>query len=94
MTYDPTKDPYKYYRKDAEGSGTLAAVVVPSDITDLSTYAKALYIGGAGDVTVIPVGQTASVTFKNHPVGYFIGCRVARVLSTGTTATFIVAIYD
>jgi hypothetical protein len=93
-TYDATKDPYKSYPNNPVEPGTKVVAVVPDDNTDLVTYAKALYIGVTGDIAVVPIGQSTSVVFKNHPVGYFLGCRVARILSTGTTASQILALYD
>lgn len=94
MVYDPTKDNYELFPKDPSTTARNAVAVVPSDTVDLTVYAKALYIGVTGDVAVIPVGQSTSVIFKAHPVGYFVGCQVRRVLSTGTTATNILALYE
>lgn len=67
--------------------------VTPNDSVDLTTYAKALYIGVAGDVNVIPVENSDDdpVLFKAHPVGY-MPVQVRRVLSDQTTATDIVAL--
>lgn len=79
--------------------------VTPSDTLDLTdpagdnmpSYAKALYVGVTGDVTVIGAGEmTANPTptkFSSVPVGFMpIQCR--RVLATGTTASAIVALLD
>lgn len=74
-----------------------AAAVTPHDSNDLTPYAKSLYVGVAGDVTVImasdkdPTG--IPVLFKAHPVGY-LNAQVRRVNATGTTATNITALYD
>jgi hypothetical protein len=94
MTYDLTHDNYEQFPKNPSDPARKVVAVTPSDTVDLTTYAKALYIGVTGDVTVIPVGQTTAVTFKSHPVGYFVGCQVRRVNSTGTTASQILALYD
>ena len=67
-----------------------AFAVTPADGSD--NIASALYIGVAGNVAVIPQGQTASVIFLAHPVGY-MPVRVTRVLSTGTTATNILGLF-
>lgn len=74
--------------------GTLAAAVAPSDTVDLPTPAKALYIGGAGNVVLVPLSQVgnAGVTFANVPAGSILPMRCRCVLATGTTATLIVAI--
>lgn len=69
-----------------------AVLVTPSDITDLTVPARALYVGGAGTVSVYFVDDTVGVAVNIssaanqwHPVW------VRRVLSTGTGATNILA---
>lgn len=60
--------------------------------TGNSNQGCVLYIGGAGDLNVITAaGQT--VLFKAVPVGTFIPINVIKVLSTSTTATFILALW-
>lgn len=51
-----------------------------------------LYVGGAGDLTVITMGGD-QVTFTAAPAGAFLPIQVTRVLSTGTTATNILALW-
>lgn len=79
----------------SQARGALA--VTPSDTVDIpSPYAKALYIGVAGDITVLPINAKDTgdaVLFKAHPVGY-MPVQVRRVMSTGTAATNIVALTD
>jgi hypothetical protein len=88
-----------------------AFAVTPSDTQDLTNaanavptpfYAKALYIGVAGDVKVTmagdkgaagPAGVEQPVVFKSVPVG-LLNVQVRRVWSTGTAATNIVALTD
>ena len=76
-----------------------AVAVTPSDTVNIpSGTCRALYIGGPTggqyvDVVVMPAGYSASVTFKNVPVGSILPVNATRVLATGTTATFIVALY-
>lgn len=74
------------------GPASFAAAVVASDVTDLSSPARSLYIGTTGNLTVImyPGGQT--VTFSSVPVGV-LPIRVSRVLATGLTAGAIVALW-
>lgn len=73
-------------------SSTHAVVVVPSDTVDLPIVAGALYIGGAGDVTVDTLGGETNVTLKAVPLGR-LRLAVTRVYATGTTATNIVALH-
>lgn len=66
--------------------------VTPSDTTAFTQFTRGLYIGGAGDVAV----QTASndtPTFVGVLAGTILPVRVYRVLSTGTTATSILALF-
>lgn len=64
--------------------------VTPSDTVNLSSPARALYIGVSGDVVAInPKG--VAVTFTAAPVG-ILPIYTTRVNSTGTSATNIVAL--
>jgi hypothetical protein len=68
-----------------------AVAVTPDDDTDLSPVPTGLYIGGAGNLTIItPAGTTT--TFVGCLAGSVLPVRAARVKSTGTTATNIVAL--
>lgn len=69
------------------------AAVTPSDGADLANFSKGLYVGGAGNVSVIAVDDSAAVTFVGVPAGAVLPIRVKRVRSTGTTATNIVNLY-
>ena len=91
----PERDGLLTHGREAAGPARRAAVATPSDTVDLTTYAKALYVGAAGNVRVLTVGAEDgdAVTFANHPVGW-LPVQVRRVLATGTTATQIVAAFD
>lgn len=72
---------------------TSGTAVTPHDTNDLpGGKANGLYIGGAGAVAVIHGLGTTAVTYAAVPVGTFLNMEVTRVLSTGTTATNIVAL--
>lgn len=81
-----------------DGPARDAATVTPSDSVDLTDrhwldYAgcRALYIGVAGNVAVITTAGT-TITIPNVPVGVLpLSC--TRVLSTGTAASNIIALY-
>lgn len=68
-----------------------AFAVTKSDSTTFSGV-RALYVGGAGDVTVMPVDSTTAVTFSAVPAGSILPVRCTKVMSTNTTATLIVAL--
>lgn len=67
-----------------------AFAVTPDDVTTFSGV-RALYIGVSGNVSVLAPGSNVPVIFKSVAVGVLpVQCR--QVLSTGTTATDIVAL--
>lgn len=71
-----------------------AFVVTPADATVLAGV-RGLYVGGAGNLTVEmlnPESVAATVLFSAVPAGTVLPIVVERVLSTGTTATLIVAL--
>lgn len=77
---------------DSDYSAGYAAAVTKSDATVLPAT-RGLYIGGAGDVAVSMAADDSSVTFTAVPAGTVLPVRVKKVLSTGTTATTIVALW-
>ena len=66
--------------------------VTPSDSTDLTTLARAIYVGGAGNVAAVQHDGTA-VTFTGVPAGTVLPIAVRRINATNTTATAIVALH-
>lgn len=106
--YDATKDKFASASTDPSTPARNAYVVTPSDTLDLTdagqpagqvcgVYAKSLYVGVAGDVTVIMAGDKSVAglpkLYKAHPVGYLPG-QIRRVMATGTAATNILAMVD
>lgn len=94
-------------RASSDRPARLAIAVTPSDTLDVVNaagdnapcYAKALYVGVSGNVTVVTArdnsnsGAGTPVTFANVPVGWF-PVQVRRVCVTGTGASGIVGLYD
>ena len=71
-----------------------ALAVTPADGTTLTNGpCRSLYIGGAGDISVIPVNQTTAVIFSAVLGGTILPVMVTSVQATATTATGIVALY-
>lgn len=68
-----------------------AVAVTKSDSTVLN--ARALYVGGAGDVAIMPKKGGTAVTFVAVPAGAILPVYAAKVMSTNTTATSIIALY-
>jgi hypothetical protein len=81
--------------KSLGGEGEPAAnaeAISPSDSSELSTVSRALYVGGAGNISVVMLGGQA-ITLTAVPVGAILPIRVKQVKSTGTTATFLICLY-
>lgn len=72
-----------------------AIAVVKSDTIPLPAGCRALYVGGAGDVAVVPIGQALAfpVTFAGMSAGVILPVSCSYVMSTNTTATLIVALF-
>lgn len=68
------------------------SVVTPSNSTVIAGT-KALYVGTGGDVAVNFLDSGTSIVLKNVAQGSILPVRVTKVLSTGTTASNIVALY-
>ena len=68
-----------------------AAAVTKSDSTVLAKT-RAIYVGGAGALAVTMAGG-GDVTIAAVPAGTTLPISVTKVLSTGTAATSIVALY-
>lgn len=69
-----------------------AAAITPNDAADLPTVARAIYIGGAGNVKADVVGGE-TVTFTGLAAGSVLSMRIKRVHAIGTTATNLVALW-
>jgi hypothetical protein len=72
------------------------ALAVNAHATDPLTKGtcKAIYVGGAGNITCRLRGDSADVVFTAVPVGATIYAEVSHVRATGTTATNMLALYD
>lgn len=66
--------------------------VTPSDTTPV--VCRAIYIGGAGNVTISKDLSSAGVAFTAPPVGTILPIALdsGRIMATGTTATLMVAL--
>jgi len=85
-------DPFTTYGVRPESPAINAAAVTPNDAADLTTASRAIYVGGAGNLTVVMLGG-ATITFTGVAAGTIYPLRVARVRATGTTATGLVALW-
>lgn len=68
--------------------------VTPHDTNVLAKgTCDAIYVGGAGNVTVRSADDASNVTFIAVPVGTILPVRTKQVRSTATTATNLVALF-
>ncbi len=75
---------------DDTGSARNAVAITPHDTNAMS--ARAIYVGGAGNITLRARGSSADVVMTAVPVGTILPIEVTHVRSTGTTATALVAL--
>src|SRR5579884_2034175 len=66
------------------------AAVTPSDSANLPISSKRLWVGGAGNVSLVTVNGTP-LTYTSVPAGTYLQVRAQQVKATGTTASNIVA---
>lgn len=78
---------------DLNSPAYYGAAVTPSDSTDMNIVSRALYVGGAGNLSVVMAGDGATVVFTAVPAGTVLPISVMRVNATGTTATNVTAIW-
>lgn len=67
-------------------------IISPANGADLAFQTRAIYVGGAGDLTV-QNSSGVSITFLAVPAGAILPIVTSRVMLTGTTATGLVALY-
>lgn len=71
----------------------LYSAIVPSDTVNLIRPTSAIYVGGTGDIEAVRVDGTVEL-FVGVPVGTILQIDAMRVNSAGTTATFLVALWN
>jgi hypothetical protein len=77
------------------------AVAVTPDDNVIFEQPSTIYVGGAGNVQVLPAYPTdgngqpngSAVVFSGLPAGSVIPCLVSRVYATNTTATLLVRVF-
>ena len=68
-------DTYAAFAASPSAPARRLLAVTPTDGADLPSLAKALFVGAAGDLRIVPVASVGgeAVTLKNHPIGYVAG---------------------
>ncbi len=91
MATPPTFGPNTFFQELSQPSGHQVAVT-PDNNTNLEAITRAIYIGGAGNLAYYSaVGD--EITLTGVLAGTLLPFRVYRILSSGTTATQIVAVF-
>lgn len=75
-----------------DGPVRSAAAVVPHATNGIDTT-RAIYVGGAGDITLRLVDDSTDQVFKAVPAGSLLPIRASFIRASGTTATSILALY-
>ncbi|KQX42489.1 hypothetical protein ASD04_00505 [Devosia sp. Root436] len=83
-------DRYEGHATSIQGPATHGFAIVPSDASDLVEVTRAIYVGGAGDVTARLLSG-ADVTFTAVPAGSVLPIRAIRI-GTASTATNLVGL--
>ena len=65
--------------------------ITPHNTVPLADTARALYVGGAGDINIQPL-EGPAITLVGVPAGALLPISVTRVNVTGTTATNLVGL--
>lgn len=86
------EDPFDGQADSAMSPATRCFGIVPSDSSELAHATKAIYIGTAGDVTLVSLDADGPVTFRNVAAGSILDVRVRAVRATATTAADIVGL--
>lgn len=86
-------EPFPNFREGMVGPVTRSVAVTPNDNTDLPEVPRALFVGGAGSLSVILQKDSAALSWSNVPAGSVLPIRPKRIRQTGTTAGNIIALY-
>jgi hypothetical protein len=86
----PAKNLFDGYTSGAEVPALRMTTIAPSDASDLPVAVRMIYVGVGGDVNMTDT-EGNTVLHKNAGAGCYLGpFRVARVRTSGTTATNLV----
>lgn len=88
----PAIDTTAYGRAGTMDPGSSAVVISKDDTTELACVSRAIFVGGAGNMSCLMADGTTCV-FTGIVAGSVLPIRVRRVNSTNTSATNMVAIW-
>ncbi|MEL7728118.1 hypothetical protein AAG612_01130 [Citromicrobium bathyomarinum] len=85
-------DRFASFQDSPAGPAQACFAISPDDAAELPTATKAIYIGEAGNIVLVPLSGTAEITFANLPAGAILDVRARAVKATGTTAAALVGL--
>ena len=85
-------DPFPSQTPSMTGPIENGYAVTTADGSDQPQDTRAIWVGGAGDVSVVTRGGD-TITFSGVPAGTLIPVRARRIRTTGTTATLLLGLY-
>ena len=74
------------------GASDTSLAITPSD-TLPQPIGRALYVGGAGNITGRLASDTVDTVFSNVAAGTLLPLQFKLIKATGTTATLMVALF-
>ena len=66
--------------------------IAASDVADLPSVTKAIYVGSGGDIAARTIGSDTDVVFRNVPGGSILDIMASAVRQSGTTASDLVGL--
>lgn len=88
-----SNDPFKYLTDSPIAPAERCFSITPDDGNDLPQPTKAVYVGEAGDISLVPLHGENEVVFRNLAAGSILDVRVKAVRASGTTAAELVGLY-
>ena len=85
-------DSFLQFTDSPSEPATGAFAIVPHATNELPFVTKAVYIGGAGDVTLRPLNSETDIQFRNLAAGSVLDIRAKAIRVAGTSATFLVGL--
>lgn len=82
-------DRFETYVNGITAPAAVAFAITPHATNPLTEVVRAIYVGGAGDITLRTVGSDADVTFTAVPAGSILPVR-AEYIRASSTATNMV----
>ena len=70
-----------------------AFAITPHDTNELERVTRAIYVGGAGNISVVLADDSSAVTFVGLVAGSVLPICAKQVKHTDTNATYLLGLY-